>query len=260
MVSQERACDAHVGEELDRQMIANLRLKRKFKKLKTDDNEYHKVSTSTINQMDEELVNIKADVDMLTMENVSLDEWNDELTQRNVATTSDLKSTSDERDNLKRQLKDMEEENEPLRAEMKVEKDEANLKAHQILEKLTEEMYKRCEGQIEKLATENTALKIAQRDLEDGRMEAITIADAEWVRVKVLQKTVEEMENRRRKLKNFLPHQLEFLKRMTIREFMGSGGLIQMVAASCFGKSNRWLLGGLLLHGMLGYSSASFHI
>ncbi|GAB2286559.1 hypothetical protein Dimus_020957 [Dionaea muscipula] len=71
MVSQERACDAHVREEQDRQKIVSLRLKnrrlkRKFKKLKTDDNEYHKVSTSTINQMAEELVNIKADVDMLT--------------------------------------------------------------------------------------------------------------------------------------------------------------------------------------------------
>ncbi|GAB2271254.1 hypothetical protein Dimus_006096, partial [Dionaea muscipula] len=44
-----------------------------------------------------------------------------------------------------------------------VEKDEANLKAHQVLERLTEEMYKRCEGKIKKLATENTALKIVQR-------------------------------------------------------------------------------------------------
>ncbi|GAB2295022.1 hypothetical protein Dimus_029210 [Dionaea muscipula] len=89
----------------------------------------------------------------------------------------------------------MEEENARLRAEMKTERDEANIKAHQIVER-AEEMHKQCEGQIEKLATENTALNIAQRDLEDTRMEAITIADAEWARVKVLQKTVEEIENR----------------------------------------------------------------
>ncbi|GAB2295023.1 hypothetical protein Dimus_029211 [Dionaea muscipula] len=77
MVSQERACDAHAREEQDRQTIASLRLKnkrlkRKFKMLKTDDNECHEVSTSAINQMAEELVNIKADVDMLTQENASL--------------------------------------------------------------------------------------------------------------------------------------------------------------------------------------------
>ncbi|GAB2268547.1 hypothetical protein Dimus_003503, partial [Dionaea muscipula] len=85
---------------------------------------------------------------------------------------------------------------------MKVEKDEANIKAHQLLGRL--------------------------KDLEDARMEAITIADAEWVRVEVLQKAVEEMENRRRKLENLLPHQLEFLMRMTIREFVGSGDLVKM--------------------------------
>ncbi|GAB2296571.1 hypothetical protein Dimus_030682 [Dionaea muscipula] len=65
--------------------------------------------------MTEELSNIKADVEMLTIESVSLEEWNGDLAQRNVAPTSDLKSTSDERDNLKRRLKNMEEENEHLR-------------------------------------------------------------------------------------------------------------------------------------------------
>ncbi|GAB2286638.1 hypothetical protein Dimus_021031, partial [Dionaea muscipula] len=56
---------------------------------------------------------------------------------------------------------------------------------------------------IKKLANENVALKTAQRDLEDARVEGITIADAERARAKVLQKTVEEMENKRRILENF---------------------------------------------------------
>ncbi|GAB2286558.1 hypothetical protein Dimus_020956 [Dionaea muscipula] len=60
----------------------------------------------------------------------------------------------------------MEEENARLRAEMKAERDEANIKAHQIVERLTEEMHKQCEVQIEKLVTENTALKIAHRGTE----------------------------------------------------------------------------------------------
>ncbi|GAB2266281.1 hypothetical protein Dimus_001299 [Dionaea muscipula] len=38
------------------------------------------------------------------------------------------------------------------------------------------------------------------------------------------------MENRRRKLENLLPHQLEFLKKKTMREFVGSGDLIKMVS------------------------------
>ncbi|GAB2286555.1 hypothetical protein Dimus_020953 [Dionaea muscipula] len=165
-VSQERTCDAHVGEEQDRQNIVDLRLKRKFKKLKIDDNEYHKVSMSAINRMVEELVNIKANVDMLTRDNVDLEKWNSELTKRNANLTCDLKSTSDECDVLKRRLKDMEEENARLRVEMKAERDEANIKAHQIVERLTEEMHKQCEVQIEKLVTENTALKIAHRVAE----------------------------------------------------------------------------------------------
>ncbi|GAB2298069.1 hypothetical protein Dimus_032144 [Dionaea muscipula] len=189
MVSQERACDAHAREEQDRQKIASLRLKnkrlkRKFKKLKTDDNEYHKVSMSSINQMAEELSNIKADMDMLTQDNVSLEKLNGELTKRNADFTCDLKSTSNECDVLKRWLKDMEEENERLRVEMRTERDEANIKSHQIVE-----------------------------------------------RADVLQKTVEEIENKRRILENHLRHQLQFLKRKTIREFVGSGDLIKMVSS-----------------------------
>ncbi|GAB2266282.1 hypothetical protein Dimus_001300, partial [Dionaea muscipula] len=124
MVNQERACDAHAREEQDRQKIANLRLKnkrlkRKFKQLEVESNEYLKAPTSAINQMAVELANIKADVDMLTIENVILEEWNGDLAKRNAELTSDTKNRSNECDNLGRQLKDTEEENERLRAEMK---------------------------------------------------------------------------------------------------------------------------------------------
>ncbi|GAB2290863.1 hypothetical protein Dimus_025128 [Dionaea muscipula] len=118
---------------------------RKFKKLKVDSNEYLEAPTSAINQMDEELVNIKADVDMLTLDNVILEKWNGKLTKRKAELTSDLKRTSDECENLKRQLKDKEEENERLRDEMKMERDEAYLKVHQFVKKLTEENLKRWE-------------------------------------------------------------------------------------------------------------------
>ncbi|GAB2279067.1 hypothetical protein Dimus_013728 [Dionaea muscipula] len=56
------------------------------------------------------------------------------------------------------------------------------------------------------------------------------MADVEWARAEVLQKIVEEMENRRQKLEDLLPQQLEFFKRKTIREFVGSGDLIKMVS------------------------------
>ncbi|GAB2285412.1 hypothetical protein Dimus_019865 [Dionaea muscipula] len=217
-----KPCDPEDEEEM-----------RKFKKLKADSTEYLEVLTSDINPVTEELANIKADVDMLTLDNIILEEWNGDLTKRNAEMTSDLKNKSDECDNLRRQLRDKEEENECLRAEkweMKTERDEANIKAHQIVEKLTEEMHKRWDGQIEKLANENATLKTAQRDLEDVQVEEITMADVEWARAEVLQKTMEEMKNRRRKLEDLLPQQLEFLKRKTIREFVGSGDLIKMVS------------------------------
>ncbi|GAB2295974.1 hypothetical protein Dimus_030120, partial [Dionaea muscipula] len=66
-----------------------------------------------------ELSNIKADVEILTIEIVSLEGWNGDLAQRNMALMSDLKSTIDECDHLKRRLKDMEEENARLRVETK---------------------------------------------------------------------------------------------------------------------------------------------
>ncbi|GAB2275882.1 hypothetical protein Dimus_010626 [Dionaea muscipula] len=58
-----------------------------------------------------------------------------DLSRRIMALTSDRKNMSNECDDLKRKLTDKEEEVERLRAEkwdMKVEKDEANLKAHQL--------------------------------------------------------------------------------------------------------------------------------
>ncbi|GAB2287838.1 hypothetical protein Dimus_022193 [Dionaea muscipula] len=65
---------------------------------------------------------------MLTLRSGTVD-----LSQRIVALTFDHKNVSNECDYLKWQLKDKEEEVHHLRAEkwdMKVEKDEANFKAH----------------------------------------------------------------------------------------------------------------------------------
>ncbi|GAB2273590.1 hypothetical protein Dimus_008378 [Dionaea muscipula] len=179
---------------LDIFLFRKKHLKRKLKKLKVDSNEYVEAPTSAINQMDEELENIKADVDMLNLDNVSLEKWNGELTKRNVELTSDLKSTSDECDTLKRQLKVMEEENERLRDEMKVTsnsltykkfqlktalasvdvirnfvqmgRDEAHLKAHQFDEKLTKEKLERWKSQNERITNENAALRTAQKGMQ----------------------------------------------------------------------------------------------
>ncbi|GAB2302560.1 hypothetical protein Dimus_036566 [Dionaea muscipula] len=193
MVSYKRACDAHVREEQDWQKIASLRLKlilkfffsnnrpkRKFKKLKADRNECLEASTIAFNQMIEELSNITTDVDMITKENVNLEKWNSDLSQRIVASTFDHKNMSNGCDDLKWRLKDKEEEvHRPRAKKWDMKKDEANLKAHQL---------------------ENA--RVARDDKGKRRMS----------KGEVLQKVVEWIENRRRKLENLLPHQLVYLK------------------------------------------------
>ncbi|GAB2279068.1 hypothetical protein Dimus_013729, partial [Dionaea muscipula] len=163
--------DKQLGLKIARLKLKNKRLKRKFKRLEIDNNEYLKVSTSDINLITKELANVKADADMLTLENVSLDKWSAELTGRNEKLTSEIKNMSGGNENLKRQLKDKDEENERLRAEMrdmKTKLDEANLKGHEFVENLTEERHNRWERQTEKLTNENAALTTARQDLEDA--------------------------------------------------------------------------------------------